>query len=347
MYYVYVYLDPRKPGKFTYSGLGVSFLYEPFYVGKGKGRRCFDHLWECKQGNNYKDRKLRKLLSMYTPDYLRSYIEIVKYANTDEAILAEEQRFISSIGKHLDKTGPLTNVTDGGKGNTSPRSAAFRKAHSNCMTGAANPASKITDTITLYKTDSAVPIGITPKDYYNKSYTVPLTQEQIRNLLYRRKTVIKGYAIAPLTPKPTKQVPVYTPKPKLWEMIDIYMTNTKFDSSSQLVTSYIAKSLQLKTQFVREVLEGKRSHHRGFYFSYEPIKDIVTLRNSQKRLIPGKARKGSTNGRAKRIVLEKEGKRLQCYGNLKQTLQHNKISDTFKLVNGNLINNQGWKKYYE
>jgi hypothetical protein len=37
-YYNYVLLDPRKRGKYDY-GLDVCFLYEQYYIGKGKGRR--------------------------------------------------------------------------------------------------------------------------------------------------------------------------------------------------------------------------------------------------------------------------------------------------------------------
>lgn len=33
-FYVYVYLDPRNPGKYNYDDL--SFDYEPIYIGKGK-----------------------------------------------------------------------------------------------------------------------------------------------------------------------------------------------------------------------------------------------------------------------------------------------------------------------
>ena len=43
-FYVYIYLDPRKPGKYTYEDL--CFLYEPFYIGKGKNNRIDGHLYE-------------------------------------------------------------------------------------------------------------------------------------------------------------------------------------------------------------------------------------------------------------------------------------------------------------
>ena len=36
-FYTYVYLDPRKSGKYKYSE--YKFDYEPFYVGKGCGNR--------------------------------------------------------------------------------------------------------------------------------------------------------------------------------------------------------------------------------------------------------------------------------------------------------------------
>ena len=36
-FYVYVYLDPRKPGSFKFGE--YEFDYEPFYVGKGKKNR--------------------------------------------------------------------------------------------------------------------------------------------------------------------------------------------------------------------------------------------------------------------------------------------------------------------
>jgi len=37
IYYNYIYLDPRKPGKYNYNHM--CYLYEPIYVGKGKNNR--------------------------------------------------------------------------------------------------------------------------------------------------------------------------------------------------------------------------------------------------------------------------------------------------------------------
>jgi len=66
-YYVYVYLDPRKPNKYVYGN--YQFEYEPFYVGKGKERQWLVHLQEAessrpsrKCGNPWKVNKIRKIL---------------------------------------------------------------------------------------------------------------------------------------------------------------------------------------------------------------------------------------------------------------------------------------------
>lgn len=52
MYYLYIYLDPRKSGHYSYDSL-ASFFYEPIYVGKGNGNRLVSHL---KEAINWKNK---------------------------------------------------------------------------------------------------------------------------------------------------------------------------------------------------------------------------------------------------------------------------------------------------
>ena len=60
-FYVYALLDPRKPGVFTYDDM--LFEYEPFYIGKGCGKRAEQHVkLSSKNKNEHKDNKIRKIL---------------------------------------------------------------------------------------------------------------------------------------------------------------------------------------------------------------------------------------------------------------------------------------------
>lgn len=110
-YYLYIYLDPRKPGKFEYNGISA-FDYEPIYVGKGKGNRVYSHLKEAVQKsetecNSVKFYKIKKILTQgYKPVIL-----VLEYGSENH-ILERESLYISAIGKYTDKTGPLTNIKD-------------------------------------------------------------------------------------------------------------------------------------------------------------------------------------------------------------------------------------------
>jgi hypothetical protein len=139
-YYVYVYLDPRKPISDDPNGL----THEPFYVGKGVRRRMYDHMteleWyltepsmaECKarRSNLIKLNKLRKL-------HVLGLRPIIVQLHTKLASLAAEEKEVELIAfyrRSIDG-GILSNLTPGGAGrrdvlSAGPFNSFYGKTHS-------------------------------------------------------------------------------------------------------------------------------------------------------------------------------------------------------------------------
>jgi hypothetical protein len=110
-FYVYVYLDPRKVGDYIYGEF--KFDAEPFYVGKGTGYRCNVGI---KDDKNYKFKlKHNKIKSIFKSGYIPIIDKIYEDLTEDES-LNLEINIIKSIGKIIEGTGPLVNITDGGEG---------------------------------------------------------------------------------------------------------------------------------------------------------------------------------------------------------------------------------------
>lgn len=102
-FYVYTYIDPRDG--------------EPFYIGKGKGRRAYSHLTASVMQRGLDKgwffyHKLQKLLASGTSPEIRFLCKEL----TEDQALYWETFFIGALGRRDIKTGCLCNMTSGGDG---------------------------------------------------------------------------------------------------------------------------------------------------------------------------------------------------------------------------------------
>lgn len=95
-YYTYIYRDPARGN-------------EPFYVGKGKGKRAFFHLTR-------KDmHPLTQRLAKMARNGVKPDIEIIPALDENHALFMEEC-LINVVGRKDLGEGTLLNLTDGGEG---------------------------------------------------------------------------------------------------------------------------------------------------------------------------------------------------------------------------------------
>lgn len=114
MYYIYVYLDTRKKGSYSFGDF--HFEYEPFYVGKGVNERYLTHLRVAKGSRKGKNNLIvTKIKSILNDGFEPKIIKIIEGLTKDNYD-SYEISTIKLIGKSCDGLGPLLNTTDGGDG---------------------------------------------------------------------------------------------------------------------------------------------------------------------------------------------------------------------------------------
>lgn len=113
MYYVYLYLDPRKTGTFVYGE--YCFSCEPFYVGKGSGKRSIAHIQPKNlKTKSPKNQKINKLIrNGYKPIIL-----LIQETLTESDAFNLEIKLIETVGRKDKNEGPLLNLYDGGYGSS-------------------------------------------------------------------------------------------------------------------------------------------------------------------------------------------------------------------------------------
>ncbi len=114
-FYVYALLDPRRAGPFYYGHW--KFSHEPFYIGKGKAGRAHSHFKETILEREAHLPKTRKILGLKRLG-LAPLVVFKKKNLTDKQACLVERALIQRIGRRNLRTGPLTNLTDGGEGHS-------------------------------------------------------------------------------------------------------------------------------------------------------------------------------------------------------------------------------------
>lgn len=130
IYYVYIYLDPRKPGEYRYNVKGklLALDYEPIYVGKGRGGRWEQHWILNTLPNKFLERRLWKIKEKKLVPTI-----FIREGLLEDKAYELEKALIEVIGRDDFKEGPLCNHTKGGDGNSGIRSEEENKKQSKLM----------------------------------------------------------------------------------------------------------------------------------------------------------------------------------------------------------------------
>lgn len=124
-FFTYMYFDPRISLSHVYDDIGLGFLYEPFYVGKGKGNR---HLYYLRMGKGEIYRTTIHQNSHCIIKRVRDILNdgfspfIIKIADNllEKDAFSLERKIIEVIGTVQFKKGSLLNWSMGGEGCSAP-----------------------------------------------------------------------------------------------------------------------------------------------------------------------------------------------------------------------------------
>lgn len=116
-FFVYVYMNPFKPLSEKVVFENFEFAFQPFYIGYGQKKRDVSHLEEVLKDRIY-DRRQNTIKINIIKKILRNGEKPIIVRIQDKMLshdaLALEGRLVKFFGKIKDKSGCLSNISDGG-----------------------------------------------------------------------------------------------------------------------------------------------------------------------------------------------------------------------------------------
>ena len=199
-FYVYMLLDPRKNNT-------------PFYIGKGIGKRAWNHLLNDSHTNDYNPFKTR-IIGKIRKNNLEPLVKIYKDNLTEMESRELEIALISLYGRRgLDKNGILSNRHPGGQGGdtseffTSETYSKFSKSKQ----GVNNPRSTLTEqeVIEIYYSHDLT-VDIVEKYNISKGIVTGIKTKRFYNSILDNITATPGYHPSlrriPLSPDTIKEI---------------------------------------------------------------------------------------------------------------------------------------------
>lgn len=114
VYYVYMLLDIRFPGDYQYGR--YRFKYRPLYCGMGYGNRSHTHAKQAVKPTAAKTQKNIRIRNILKETGKPPAIRYMKEGLLQQEAFDLECKLVQLIGRHNLRTGPLTNLSDGGEG---------------------------------------------------------------------------------------------------------------------------------------------------------------------------------------------------------------------------------------
>lgn len=112
-YYTYIFLNPLKPANIYFEEVNITLLYEPFYIGKGSSNRVKTHFYPSSLKNKSIKNNIIKKIHKNNKHVITLKLDVNL---TQLKALELEEKYIKKFGRINNKTGILSNLTDGGDG---------------------------------------------------------------------------------------------------------------------------------------------------------------------------------------------------------------------------------------